>query len=336
MKLKIVSFVLILSASAFAQVDASCVAVQASAAEKRIQALGSAAKPVDQQTVHHIHEEAQQAISEIKTAEKGWAVVRDAALTRLQAVRPSATKEQIEKDLDNRILLRQSAELDNAYADLMLAQYRAHIHEMNEIKQLASIATPNSGTLEKARAAQFVADRKVNAEAVMQSPTLLHLASTMEAARMAGTASQKIPAMALAARPVAGVGFDTAPEKLARLLVEVNAARTMGELTLYHERRLTGGGDSTPRSAIEDRTLASSREQGAEHAGGLMHFVVAQKVAKAIEKLDVTPVMQPHPSQSAVQAVTAAVEQLVVTYRHLAGPPESTPTAPTGVPGGTK
>jgi hypothetical protein len=269
--------------------DLSCMGVQARAAEERIKALGNAGGSY-QERLNQMLAEQRAATQKIEPVERLWKDIYDATVRD----HPVATPDQI------LAILRQSAEADGRLADLLRAQYLAHVTEERMIVAVSSIPNPGDERKLAVAANEYVINNKLPVDiynAVQNSPSFERLVSVVAASQ---TAARKPSALAeaplaIAAAPIAGIGFDSkavsvdpvdaAAANAAKLLIDTDAANQRAALALSHLPEYTGNA-ATRRATMTNTNSSTSREAASEVGKSLNTLMKTNATVRAIGNLN--------------------------------------------------
>jgi hypothetical protein len=301
-----------------AQVDMSCIGVQVMSVHMRVHRLGHASAAYAP-LIEKVEELQRSAANTVNEAEEALMPVRQ----RIKNANPRASDAEIHSLLLKEV--RQSAEVDNNFAKMLVAQVKAHKVEEQIIVEGRQIPDRENARqvshISRLHAEQSGLSRQL-VENIERSQTLQHLVGTLAAAKAAVNAPE-IPSA-----PLARMGFDTTPGE-ARLVAVTQAASTLvaqadakrqgGELIVDHLTRLHG--TTADRVALmRDRSKESTRVTNVQIATALIEMQKADDALKRIGGIKLDPPAQP---SGWVHALTEKVSETVGTvYEYVYGTPQ--------------
>jgi len=305
-------------------VDLSCIGVQVTSMRAKLQDLSAGTASSYRQVVAEVEQLAKAAAEEVQPVEKRWSDAVEIEARRIRSANPGASDVTVGRIFAQR--LRESAELDNKFAAVLVAQLKAHKAEEQIIVKSRQIPGRDNeqkvAELSRRYAEESGAGPYV--ERIQRSRTLQHLVGTLAAAEAAARSSHDIPAA-----PLARLGFDQEPGEgrlvaatttASRLVAEADARRTGAHLIVGHLSHMLGGAEE--RAALmRNRQSETARVTSNQIAIALneLHMTgVAMQTLSSGVRLDRIQVPAPaqsspapgvHPWQdSLAQKVTETVE----------------------------
>lgn len=330
-------------AQAQAQVDLSCIGVQAMSAAHRASQLGANAAayaPV----LERIRNLQDRAIGEVTEVEKRWKDALNAELATIRAADPGLSDESLQARLNQRI--RQSADLDNKLADLLVAQLKAHRAEVEIILEGRKIPSPDNARQVADLARRHAEARGMPRELIAKIQNdvpLQQLVGILASATAAEKSSRDIPAgpLAFMAPALGRLGYDTsgvtgnvvvveATQAAARLVAAADSQRTGQELIVDHLRRLHGSVEDR-RAAIDNPKSEAAKVTSRQIGGALVEFQKSNATLRRSSdlKINVKPPDKPDQHKAWMETVASTVKkevQIITEYVYGIAPPAPEPS----------
>jgi hypothetical protein len=314
--------------------DLSCIGVQGSSVEERVDALPSDQRAEFAPVLAKMKVYADQADSENKPAED----TQMADYNAIKTANPQATEQQVGELYA--AYIRQSADGDNHYAAMLEAQYRVHLVEGQMIAAASQVPNPADDDVLKRTTDTYVSSHGADAYRNLRtSPTFEHLVAVVAASQEAQNSGRALPATA-----VARIGFDTAsPDALAAATmtlsgdaVAAEALRQVGSLRVEHVL-MEDAATTQFRAQLQQKGADSPtwRAINTEVAGGLQNLAVAayaqQTIATALPKdpPPTDPARQAQWKTKAAEAATQAASTATLIFK--TGAPQIIDALPTAL-----
>ncbi|HEY4941711.1 MAG TPA: hypothetical protein VII56_09785 [Rhizomicrobium sp.] len=300
--------------------DMSCIGNQEQAAEWRQKQLPPEQQAQFEPVIDQLKQYAAASAVEMSAAE----APQQADVDALRDANPGANDETIGRLYQ--ALLLQSAEADNHYAAMLLAQYHVHMFEAQMIAASSRIPSPADAKTIQDATDRYVAENGEGLSRLAQSGTFSRLLGIVAASSEASSAGRDIPATALAR-----VGFDVPADdpvaavaaRLSDAAVIANSVGTAGTLRGDHlfadEIR-----NKDFRKAIMDHGGAASQEITRDFGGALNNQLLRNYVQKKIAQT--IPPSPPPPDEAGqkiwvdtvVQHATDAAASIAVITKYAA------------------
>jgi hypothetical protein len=317
----VITGMIVSSAIALAQIDNSCVGVQVMSIAAKVRGLGADGSQYGDviKRVEGWQAESQKSVND---AEERWKAAQKQEGQRLVSQNPGASRQELERLWARTV--RESAELDNARAALLVAQLNAHKVEEKIIKESQKVPAQDTPERVAQLSREALKSMPVPADiaaGVETSQTFRHLVATLAAAKMGASSSSEIPAA-----PLARIGFDTAPpdaqivratESAAALISDADARAQRARLITGHIERMLGKPEERA-ALLADKSKETTQEIHREVAGALVELQRSRAVMEHLARVPIDQISVPSPetpgatrAEAWSKKLAAKVEQAV-------------------------